>query len=304
MMKTDRNQREQQLLLTSAVGTFAMSLLGIGLGLWAGAKSIVFDGMFDAIDAGMTLISWKAARLIARGADRRFQFGYWHLEPMLAFISGTVLLFACLYAAVDGVALILEGGRAVNHEIGIGYAVFATAVSLLAYVYFRRKGCGLDSTLLRLDARSWLFGGLVSAGLCGSFVVGSLLENSGLAHYAVYVDPAILVLLAMGIAPFPVITLFQSGRQILQVAPEDLDDRVRTIASAIATKHGFVEHSSYVSEAGRAQFVEIGFVASSARTIIALAELDAIRDEIAKAMGGLTPGNWLTVHFTSDRRWI
>ena len=35
----------------------------------------------------MTAIALLIVRLIARGDDRRFQYGYWHLEPMLALLN-------------------------------------------------------------------------------------------------------------------------------------------------------------------------------------------------------------------------
>ena len=103
-MQRNLDQQEQRLLLASASTTLVLAIIGISIGIWTGAKSIVFDGMYDTIDAGMTATAWFAARMIAKGDDRRFQFGYWHLEPILAFLNGAVLLFACIYAFVDGIS--------------------------------------------------------------------------------------------------------------------------------------------------------------------------------------------------------
>ncbi|WP_407889531.1 cation transporter [Scytonema sp. NUACC26] len=113
-MQIATERQEQRLLLLSAVGTLFLSIVGVLIGLWTGAKSIVFDGMYDVVDASMTLNAWLVARLIARGDDRRFQYGYWHIEPMLAFLNGTVLLFACVYAFVDGVGATLAGVRSAS----------------------------------------------------------------------------------------------------------------------------------------------------------------------------------------------
>lgn len=51
-------------------------------------------------------------------------------------------------------------------------------------------------------------------------------------------------------------------------------------------------------------FVEIGLVSWSGEVTKSFAELDEIRGKIASHMGGLSPGCWLTVDFTSDVRWI
>ena len=302
--QTDTGGRERRLLLFSAAATLFLSAAGVAVGVWTGAKSIVFDGMYGVVDAGMTLVAWSIVRLIARGDDHRFQYGYWHLEPMLAFLNGAVLLFACTYAFVDGVGALLAGGRPVGADVGVGYAAAAAALSFAAYAYLRHEGRGLRSTLLDLDARAWLLGGALSVGLCLSFVAAGLLEGAGAARSAAYADPAILIALSVCLAPFPAAAVARSSREILQVAPPDLDARVAGIAGEAAARHGFVEHRSHVAKVGRAWFVEIGFVAPSAATTKTMGELDTIRQEVVDAMGGLGPGCWLTVDFTADRRWI
>jgi len=297
-------RQEQHLLLLSATGTLALALVGIAVGLLSGAKAIVFDGVYSLADAGLTMIAFFAARLIARGADRRFQYGYWHIEPMLGFVNGSVLMLACVYALVDGADAMLMGGRQVTFGPGIAYAVASAAICLGIYLYVRRKGRGLGSSLLKLDARAWLFSGLLNTGLGIAFIIALLLDGTSAEHLAMYFDPAILILLALGMAPLPIRSLLASGREILQIAPPDLDAHVSKIASEVAARHGFIEHRSYVSRVGRVQFVEIGFVGASASTAMTLGALDSIRQEVADAMGGLRPGYWLTIDFTADPQWI
>jgi len=45
-------------------------------------------------------------------------------------------------------------------------------------------------------------------------------------------------------------------------------------------------------------------VAGSPADILSFAQMDAIRVELADRLRGPTPGFWLTVDFTADRRWI
>lgn len=297
-------RQEQRTLLLSGFATFSLSLLGIAVGLHTGAQAIVFDGMYGAVDAGMTMVAWFAARLIARGDDRRFQYGYWHLEPLLMLLNSTVLLFACLYALLDGVGAVLAGGRTVSLQIGVFYAAAVAMLSFSAYGWVRHKSRGLGSQLLELDSRAWLLSGALNAGLCASFAAAGFLADLGIERYAAYVDPAVLIVLALAMAPLPIRTIVRAGREILQIAPPELDARVATITRDVGARHGFTDHRYHVTRVGRAQFIEIGFVAPSAGTSKTLGELDTIRQEIADAMGGLRPGYWLTVDFTADVRWI
>ena len=59
-------QTEQRLLLLSASATFSLATAGVIVGLSTQARSIVFDGVFDLVDAAMTIAAWLAVRLIAR----------------------------------------------------------------------------------------------------------------------------------------------------------------------------------------------------------------------------------------------
>lgn len=296
------HKKEQELLLRSSCATAALSLSSILLGLISGAQSIVFDGMFDAIDAAMTLLAWHASRLIARGADCRFQFGYWHLEPILSLVSGSVRLFICTYGLVGGVSSLLNGGRVISYGIATTYAAIACCASLAAFTYIRRARRGVKSSLLESDARGWLFGGLMSGGLCLSFILAQALDGTGAAHLMPYIDPLVLILLTASMLPFPIASVYRAGREILQIAPQELDRQVRTVAQQLMLKYGFVDHQSYVARIGRARFIEIGFITPADRNAIAIAELDTIRREVAAELGGLRHADWLTVFFTAVPR--
>jgi predicted Co/Zn/Cd cation transporter (cation efflux family) len=298
------SDKEQRLLAISMATTILLALSSIGFGLWLGSKSVTFDGFYDLIDAAMTGLALLIVRLIARGDDRRFQYGYWHLEPMLALLNGLLLSFACIYALIDGLNGLLTGGRDVQFGLGAVFAGVSSALNFGMFAYVRRSARNLSSQMLDVDSRSWLMGGVLSAGLCLSFLVGGALISSGATRLAPYVDPMILVVVAVCLAPFPAITLWRAGHDILMIAPTELDQRTQELAARIAEQYGFSDFSSHVVRSGRQQFIEIGFVAPSGDTTMSFEQLDAIRHEIAVAMGGLNPGYWLTVDFTADERWI
>jgi len=295
---------EQRLLLVSAGATLFMAGASVAVGYWTGARSIVFDGMYSVVDAGMTVVAWWVARLIARGNDRRFQFGYWHLEPMLALLNSATLVVACVYGFIDGTGALLSGGSSVAVGAPVGYAGASAILNFSVYAFLSRRGRRLESTLLRLDARSWMIGGILNGGIFLSFGLAGIMELWGWGSMAAGVDPVVLMLLALCLLPLPLVTMVKVGKEILQIAPADIDASVTRIAEATAAKHGFVEHRSHVTRVGRVQFIEIGFVAPSSSLTVSYGDLDAIRREIAEAMGGQGPGHWLTVDFTADSQWI
>ncbi|WP_372692518.1 cation transporter [Brevundimonas sp.] len=226
------------------------------------------------------------------------------METLLGFVNGALLLFACLYGLVDGVGALLEGGRTVHFGAGVGYAGTVALLSGAVGLWIHRGGRHLGSALLDLDARAWLLGATLSGGLCLSFAAAAALSGTPAARFAALVDPLVLVILSVGMAPFPLATLVSAGRQILQIAPPALDARVRRIAAAAAARHSFIDHRSYVTRIGRVSVVEVGFVASPDGPARTLGALDTIREEVEQALGGDAPETWLTIHFTADPRWL
>jgi predicted Co/Zn/Cd cation transporter (cation efflux family) len=87
------------------------------------------------------------------------------------------------------------------------------------------------------------------------------------------------------------------------MAPSDLDAAVRTAMDAVVERHGFEGYTSYAAKVGRGQFIEIHIVVLPDRQLGTVRDLDAIRDEIADALGAHGTDRWLTVDFTGDEEW-
>ena len=76
------------------------------------------------------------------------------------------------------------------------------------------------------------------------------------------------------------------------------------VMDAVVARHGFKDYTSYVAKVGRAQFIEIHVEVKPGSGPANLAAADAIRREIADAIGGEGPQRWLTIDFTADPRWL
>src|SRR6187402_1086784 len=115
---------EQRILRRSIAVTVVVSLFGVVFGLLSGSLSIVFDGVFAVIDAAMSGLALFVSRLVSRETNnRRFQFGYWHIEPMVLAFNGGTLMLLCFYAFLNAVASFLDGGRQLAFDWAIVYAV-------------------------------------------------------------------------------------------------------------------------------------------------------------------------------------
>ena len=297
--------REENLLKRSIAVTVIFASIGVLLGLISGSQAIVFDGLFSMIDTIVLSLALVVARLVKREGDREFQYGYWHIEPIVLAFNGGVMMFLCLYAFINAVSSFMEGGREVELDWALGYAVAACVVTFSMYYYERRENQRIRSSLLRLDAHGWLMSALISSALLLAFAVTWAIKGTRFAAFAPYIDPAVLALLTAYLITVPIKTVRQALHEILMITPPALDATVRQVMDEIITRHGFRKYTSYVAKVGRAYFIEIYIVTPQDFQVGSIAHLDAIRHEISAAIRKEAPAyQWLVVEFTAEERWI
>jgi cation diffusion facilitator family transporter len=296
---------EQRLLKLSIAVTIGVAAFGVLFGLLSGSLSIIFDGVFAAIDAAMSILALFVSRLVTRDEyNRRFQFGYWHMEPMVLAFNGGTLMLLCFYAFVNAIDSVLAGGRALAFDWAVAYAVVVSLVCFGMYAYESRLNRRIGSDFVRLDAHSWLMSALIGLALVVAFVIAWSLEGTRFAHLTPYADPVVLALLTLCLIFVPIRTVRRALTEILLITPPELDQHVREVMKAVVARHGFKTFTSYVAKVGRAQFIEIHIALPRDTDVDSIGKADAIRREISREIGDEGPHRWLTIDFTADPRWL
>ena len=300
-----QSSAEQGLLKLSIAVTIAVAASGVAFGLLSGSMSIVFDGVFSAIDAAMSGLALFVSRLVSRVADnRRFQFGYWHIEPMVLAFNGGTLMLLCFYAFLNASGSFLDGGRRLDFDWAMVYAAAVGIVAFGMFFYARHRNRQIGSDFVRLDVQSWLMSAAITSALLLAFAAAWCLEGTRYAHLTPYADPFILAILSLVLVFVPIHTVRRALAEILLITPPDLDALVGRVMDDLVGRHGFKGYTSYVAKVGRAQFIEIHVAVPPDTPLDSVAKADALRREIAEAIGGEGPQRWLTIDFTADPRWL
>ncbi len=300
---------EQQALKVSLGAILTFSALGIGFGLVTGSTAIIFDGVVSLVDAVMSVVSIVVAGLIARfavddlsrGMARRFTMGFWHFEPMVLAVNALVLISVSAYAVIQSVSTMLSGGRDIEFGPAVVYAAIVVVLSATVGLLEHRANRRIRSALVAMDVKGWLIAGSVTAGLLVAFVVGFLLVGTRFEWMRPYVDPAVLMVVALVLLPVPVPTLRKAVADIALVAPPELQDEAERAAAAVVEAEGFDGHRVYVAQLGRAKQVEMVFLVPTQLPPRPLEDWDRIRADIIERLGGADPHNWITVSFTTRR---
>ena len=296
-------QAEQRTLRFSIALTVVLGVLGIASGLVTKSQAIIFDGMYSFVDVMPTVMSLLVVKLLAQGTSQRFQYGYWHLEPLVAVLRDSILVVACIYAAVDSVTTLSSGGHEVEYGKAAAWACILCVIGLSMTWLLGRRAKLLKSPMLEVDARSWAASAMLSLALLVGFGLGALITRTKFQGWIPYVDSMVLLAMALLMLPLPVIGLWRSMRDVLQIAPNELDRRVHEVMDGLVRDRGFLEYSSYIAKVGRGTFVEI-HVLVPAGCQIDIAGADSIRSEVSRRLNAGTPTFWLTIDFTAERRWL
>jgi cation diffusion facilitator family transporter len=294
---------EQNTLKFSIALTVFLGVLGVASGLVTGSQAIIFDGMYSFVDVVPTVVSLLVVKLIARGTSHRFQYGYWHLEPLVAVLRDSILMVACIYAGIDAVNTLSSGGHDVEYGRAALWAGILCVIGFSMTFFLSRRAKALQSPMLEIDARSWVVSAFLSLALLIGFAIALALSGTSLQHWIPYLDGAALLSMALIMLPMPLIGLWRSMSDVLQVAPNELDTQVHLVMNSIVKERQFLDYSSYIAKVGRGKFVEI-HVLVSPDSRIDIATVDALRSEVSQRLNAGTPTIWLTIDFTSDRRWM
>ncbi|MBU8977784.1 cation transporter [Lysobacter sp. MMG2] len=299
------NRSEQRHLLFSILVTVVLGGAGVIIGLLARSRAIVFDGMYSLVDVVITSVSLVIARLIATEGTRRFQYGFWHLEPLIEAFGGAALGLSCLYATLTAIADLRAGGsREVQYGAGMIWAALTAALGFAMAWLMHRASRRTASGLLAMDARGWLVSGGLSVGLLVGFSAARIMADGPLAAWVRYCDGLVLLVVSLALLPVPFRSLWHAAAEVGQMAPAALDARVAEVLAQALQHYGFTDFTSYVTQSGRARFVDIQLLAPPGYEDGAVDRLDALRNHIAAAISDDDAHLWLTVSVTCERRWM
>jgi cation diffusion facilitator family transporter len=295
---------EQGALKLSILVTALMGLTGVAAGFMIGSGAIMFDGIYSFVDVMLTFGALAVSKLLNQEPTKRFQFGYWHLEPLVGVIESAILVTACVYAIINALQGLKSGGHSVSYGFGLVWAGIMCVSGVAMAAYVGRLARDQGSILLKVDSRGWLLSGLLSLALLVAYSIAVALDNSAYSHWVPYVDPAVLLCMSLALLPIPLKTLTAAIREVLEVAPQDLDQSVRSVLDDMTKERGFVRYSSHVAQVGRVRVVEIHILVPADYRVETVRAVDDIRREIAARLEASWPQTWLTVDLTADPEWM
>ncbi len=293
--------QERQALIITAIGNFCLSLLGIGFSLYVNSDSVLLDAFFNVISFVMSLGTLWIAWLLHQPENRWFQFGYVGFVPLTNVIKGLLVLLVSLFAGIDSVQAILEGGRDANSTLVILYAIIAATSCLSVAVYQFQVNRRVNSPLIRVDAVNWLINGVISLSVGLTFGLVLVMKDTVWAGFIPFADPTLVIILVVISFPIPVKTIVKSVHQLLLGAPDtQTQAQLRLLLSPVVEALPYEKVWLRSAQVGDMVYLHFYWLIHPDCGCFQVTEQDQIRQQI-KAIGEHTwPGIEVDIIFTQD----
>jgi predicted Co/Zn/Cd cation transporter (cation efflux family) len=136
---------ERRALLLSIVASALLGALGVVWGVASGSQMILLDGAYAVIGIALSALLMRASRLARVGPTGRYHYGQQAATPLVIGLQGLVLLGTLLFAALEAIATIRDGGSEVTPGWAVLYSVIVTVGSVVFWVWLRRRTGGRTS---------------------------------------------------------------------------------------------------------------------------------------------------------------
>ena len=296
---------EKKLLLVSIYIALAFSILGILVGLLVNSQVIFFDGIYSMISVTLTGLSLLAAKYMGKTDWNRFPFGKDIIEPIVLIVKYTIILVLIVISLIVAILSLFHGGRDVAIGPALTYSLIGSAGCFLTYFYFKIHAGKIQSGFIVAESNQWLMDTLVSVGVLIAFLIGSMLQNiSSLVYIVPYIDPAMVIIISLYFMNVPIKGIKSSVREILSMAPKkELRQEVEQVICSIEKEYYLAESFIRISKISNTLWIEVDFVVNSESKVSTISDQDRVREKIKQKLSKINYEKWLTISFTSDRKW-
>ncbi|MFS0701910.1 cation transporter [Cellulomonas sp. 179-A 4D5 NHS] len=288
---------ERRTLVRSIAAAAVLGTAAVVWGVAAQSRVLIFDGVFVLLGIVLSALSLVASREASSGPTARFPFGKRAVTPLAIAVQGAALLGTLLFAAADAVAIIVGGGSDVAAGTVVAYGLLTMTCSFAVGRWLGRGATGSD--LVAAEVAQWRAGTVLSLVYAVGAALALLLSRWALDAVVRYVDPGLVLLACLVLAPIPLRLLRDAGLELLEAAPPEpvraaLADAVARARAEFALPEPFVR----ATKLGERLYVEIDFVVAEGTWDVE--GEDRVRRSLIGALEELGYELWANVELTTD----
>ncbi|MFM0918444.1 cation transporter, partial [Staphylococcus epidermidis] len=214
-MKYSKN-KVSKILAISTMGSLLFSVSGIFLGIISNSDMVLLDGLYAVISLVISSLSLFTSYVIKKPNRDSFPFGKYIFQPLTIVFNSSILLLLCILSLMSSTNAILNGGRIINANIGLGYGIFSfLGCGLIYLILFKNKN---KSDLIYAEMLQWLLDTCVSFALIIGFAIIFVMKFTSFSWLIPYIDPGLVLIAGVVLIFMPIRLLFNNFREIVSMS--------------------------------------------------------------------------------------
>jgi predicted Co/Zn/Cd cation transporter (cation efflux family) len=276
--------------------TVLLGTLGVSWGVAVGSQMILLDGVFALVEVALTALLLRAPSLATQGPTNNFPYGRESATPLVIGVYGFVLAGTLLYASVEAIATIRDGGSDVTAGSGIVFGLITTAGSFGTWMWLRSAADGSD--LLATETAAWRVSAFRGLGMVIGFTLMALFVRADLDDTARFVDPVMVLITCVVFVPTPVRMIRSTVLELLEGHPAGtIRDGVEAHVESVRRDFDLGPLTSRITKVGPKLYVEIEGWIDPETTV---ADEHRVRQRIFDALDELPYDIWLNVELLPE----
>jgi len=296
---------EQKSIYVSFFTTLAMSIFGIGFGIFIQSDAVMLDGFFNVVNCLMAAASLWITWLTQKSENQSFNFGYAGFVPVLNLSKGLLVFGISLFAFTGSLMALFHGGTEAKTGIAVVYAAIAATVCLIVALIQKQWAKKTNSPIVKVDAQNWLINGMISLAVGVSFSIATFLASTPLKWLVPYSDPTIVLILVCIAFPIPVMVILTNLKQLmLGAASPAIQTKIKAIVQEAIANFPYAKYALRMTEVGQVIYVHFYWLLPDSQQQIPLSDLDQFRGEMIKVISQELPNITVDIIFTQDLEWF
>jgi len=295
----------KKVLNRSVIFTIAYTVMALAVGFLTSSQVILFDGIFNLTGVALTYLSIFAMKFINKYDSWNYPFGKITFEPFIAITQYFIILYICVTTVINAVQIIIDGGHVVNVTSGILYGIIATIFNIAVYFYLKFLTKKHLTPIARVEIDQWKFSCLLSIGILIGFSISWILQQTALAEYSSYADPALTILITVAFGKTAILDIKSCVRELLMGKPSDeIVEAINQKLNVVNSNYQLSDHVLRLGKVGGKLIIEIGYIIEKDSKMDSIQMQDNLRKELARQFAEIEYEKWINVTFTSDVKWV
>jgi cation diffusion facilitator family transporter len=282
------SEPKQRAAALSVASNASLITLKVIAGIATGSVAVLTEAAHSGMDLIASIVALVSVRKADEPADAGHPYGHEKLENVAGSIEGTLILFGAAIITYEALLRLIRGGRV--HTIGVGIAVIvvSTVVNLVVSRIIARRARETGSVALEADAMHLSADVASSAGVLVGLVLVAF-------THAQWIDPAVALVVAIGVAVAGARILLSSARSLIDEAlPEEELEGIRSTIRELGAARGVVGfHKLRARGAGARRYVDVHVQFEAGTSLVAAHET---AHELTNAIRARLPGADILVH--------